>query len=525
MKRAWLLFVGLVISFGVITKMSIPVHALSDTVVLFQVKTGGSSASEEYIVLRNTSLLPVDITGWCVEYRTASDNSSSFGKVCVVPPEGELTVMIDSLGYFTFATSEFVASTHFVVDLLMSGGMAASGGHIVLLDKSNTEIDRLGWGTAVHPEWPAILGEVKKPAAHASSEALGRVVGALDTDNNFDDFSSQLVAYPCPNTGSLLESTHYVNDIGLCIERFCPNLSDSYDVAPSGYYKPEGQINCIEIPKENRTLIITELQPNTPGDDTGHEFIELYNPNDEAVELSGYRLQLGPSFTKEYVFTEGSIGAHQYIALRDNETNIALPNSNGAALRLISPAGNTVDESAVYQNADDTVSWALVEDVWIYTNQITPGAANKPYLQPVVEEVAGVTSVLAPCPAGKYRNPATNRCRTIETAVSQLAPCDEDEFRNPETNRCKKVSSTGSTLTPCEPGYERNPETNRCRKVSTLGVSSESDLLDVEDFAVENTKGQPNWPILTATFLTTASYMVYEWRNELRLKYLSFKNR
>src|SRR5690606_33475446 len=101
----------------------------------------------------------------------------------------------------------------------------------------------------------------------------------------------------------------------------------------------------------------------------------------------------------------------------DSETRITLPNSNGIALRLIAPAGNTVSETAVYENSGDDVSWALVDDVWIFTNQITLGAANKPYLQSAVDEVESVTTIYAPCPAGKYRNPETNRCRSIETAL------------------------------------------------------------------------------------------------------------
>ncbi len=171
-----------------------------------------------------------------------------------------------------------------------------------------------------------------------------------------------------------------------------------------------------------------------------------------------------------------------------------------------------------YQNAEDTLSWALVDDVWIFTNQITPNGANKPYVESAQNEVEGVTSVLAPCPAGKYRNPETKRCRTIETAVSLLTPCDEDEYRSPDTNRCRKVTTASSGLQPCDTGEERNPETNRCRKVSTLGVKSQTDIAEVADSKVENMAGKPNWGVLSATTLGTVGYMLYEWRRELKMK-------
>ncbi|MCA9324386.1 lamin tail domain-containing protein, partial [Candidatus Saccharibacteria bacterium] len=398
------------------------------------------------------------------------------------------------------------------------------------------EVDRVGWGsTAVKPETAPAL---PSPAGSLISRDIS--LTNPDTDNNSIDFTSASLVSPltmslyevavpvdlCPNIDGLQDifPEGYLQDVvGDCYFDVCQNIDQLQVSVPTGYVL-DG-FDCVEVPLEDKIIFITELLPNAPGNDTGLEYIELYNPNDENVILTGYQLQLGPSFTKTFTIDDRVITPHQYLAFSDSETGFVLPNASGVELRLIAPAGNTVSNSPAYQNAQDDVSWALVEDVWIYTNQITRGSANKPYLQPAIEEIAGVTSVLAPCPAGKYRNPATNRCRTIETAVSQLAPCDEDEFRNPETNRCKKVSSSGSTLTPCEPGYERNPETNRCRKVSTLGVSSEADLLDVKDVAVESAGGQLNWPVLTATFIATAGYMVYEWRNELRLKYLSFKNR
>jgi hypothetical protein len=72
---------------------------------------------------------------------------------------------------------------------------------------------------------------------------------------------------------------------------------------------------------------------------------------------------------------------------------------------------------------------------------------------------------LPDCPAGKFRNPETNRCKSYETLTSILAACAEGYYRNPETNRCKKITKATATLTPCKEGYERNPETNRCRQI------------------------------------------------------------
>jgi hypothetical protein len=306
---------------------------------------------------------------------------------------------------------------------------------------------------------------------------------------------------------------------------------------------------CETIPLEDRPLLIVEIYPNAPGSDTGQEFIELYNPNDTTVPLAGYKIRLGPSFTKEYVFLSGELQSKQYRAFSDTETGIVLPNTTGAQLVLVTPAGSSVSESPVYSNAKDGNSWQVYEDVWMYTNQRTPNGANLPYLEPAVnEEVLAVTSVLAPCPVGKYRNPETNRCRNIETAVSALQPCDEDEYRNTETNRCRKLTSATSTLVPCKAGQvrnpetnrcraiattsslgacpegqERNPETNRCRKVATLAAQTTS-AGRVDDVA-PTTSSSFNWPVLFVAVAVAGLYMLYEWRSEISQKLRMRRNK
>lgn len=107
----------------------------------------------------------------------------------------------------------------------------------------------------------------------------------------------------------------------------------------------------------------------------------------------------------------------------------------------------------------------------------------------VSDDSSESSSELAACPEGKYRNPLTNRCKTIETEPEPKT-CDEGYYLNEETNRCNKIKETTektcdegyylnvttnrcnkiqteTALIPCKDGYERNPETNRCRKITT----------------------------------------------------------
>ncbi len=511
--------------------------------IIFQVKTEGNSAAEEYMLLYNQSPTAVDMMGWCLSYTTAGDNpSTALSEICI---DGEFLVLAGE--FVSFGTNEFVAATGYSVDFLFVGGMNATGGHMRLFDMSEQEVDKVGWGTAVAPELSTSL---VAPAKHNKQQTLSRHLNAseLDTNDNFNDFTSRDILYQCPVSKMLLSADYFVDKSGLCMKRFCPNLIDSTLEAPDGYYKPDGQENCELLPValENAVLFITEIYPNAPSSDDGKEFIELYNPNDRTISLTGYTLQLGPDFTKQFIFSGGDIKPNEYIIFSDTITGIVLPNSTGQKIRLIAPDSTIVSDSTSYSNAQDDESWSLVEDQWIWTNQITPAAANKPFLVPAVDEVEGVTSILAPCPAGKFRNPDTNRCKTLETAVSLLAPCDEDEFRNPETNRCNKVSASSASLTPCkvgqvrnpetnrcravesssslqpcEEGEERNAETNRCRKVSVLGATD--DLLNgVQDVEAETSAGQLNIPMITAVLGATIGYIVYEWRVEIS-RYFRFR--
>lgn len=510
--------------------------AISENILIYQVQTAGAvsgTASQELVLLYNNSSQDVDITDWCIKYSSSTD-ASGFTK-CVTPPDAVTEIWITSGGIVSFASPEFVAiNAGFTPDILFTSGMAASAGHLRVMDNNNVEIDKVGWGTAISPETTVI-------PAHATGSVLSRSLSALalDTDNNLNDFSSKPAHTPiisglfelekqidvCPNIDGLqleIPEGYLIGEDNGCYLDVCPNLDKLQADLGELYYIDE-QGDCQLIPLENRVLFITEILPNAVSTDTGQEYIEIYNPNNATVNLDGYKLQVGPSYVEEFKFVNGNIAPGQYVVFSDTQTGIVLPNTTGVKLRLVSPAGNVVSESPVYSNAKDDESWAFLEDTWAYTNQITRGSANKPYLEPAQDEVAGVTSVLAPCPLGKYRNPETNRCRTIETAVSQLTACDEDEFRSPETNRCRKASSS-SSLAPCDQGEERNPDTNRCRKTAVLGISSQSDLPEIQDVAVENVEGQINWQIIILAVGLTGGYMIYEWRNEIRQKIYLFKN-
>lgn len=136
---------------------------------------------------------------------------------------------------------------------------------------------------------------------------------------------------------------------------------------------------------------ITELLPNPTGTgtDATDEFIELYNSNDTAFDLSGFTLQTGSSTKHSYTFPAGVLlPAKGFVAFYSSDTGLSLSNSSGAA-DLLDPFGSLIAQSHPYGSAKDGQAWALAKGTWYWTSQPTPGAAN------VIKQGASAASVLS----------------------------------------------------------------------------------------------------------------------------------
>jgi hypothetical protein len=278
---------------------------------------------------------------------------------------------------------------------------------------------------------------------------------------------------------------------------------------------------------------LSEILANPAGDDASGEFIELYNPANYAQTLSGCSLQLATG--KQYAFKlTDALEPHEYKTFGYTTTALQLSNSGGIVTLQTASAQTTTTYPAV---GDDEV-WAKVEGTWYVTHHPTPGLPNLLDTPSVssAETTAFISNLVAElesCPAGKYRNPETNRCRSIgilETvpanctvgqernpatgrcrkiaAASTQTPCQQNQERNPETGRCRKVESAGTVQKPCEAGQERNAETNRCRKVAT---NPNSKVL-----GTSTTKPKTYHYVLVGIILISVmGYGVYEYRSSL----------
>jgi hypothetical protein len=334
-----------------------------------------------------------------------------------------------------------------------------------------------------------------------------------------------------------------LDDSGNCVVHDeCSNLPDIQADIPSGFIRGDNN-SCV---LSSLPLQVTELLPNAFGSDDGNEFIEIYNPNDSGISLLHFFLYIGSDYTHFYSFPVGShIGAGQYLAFSNDDIKFTLVNTT-SSVRLWAIDGTFFDTPA-YDNPKDGIAWALIDDVWQYTNQPTPGSANLKTL--LNEDYVTVDSRLEPCGSNQYRSPDTNRCRLITTSSSELTPCKDGQYRSEETNRCRSIASDANILVPCAEGQERSPDTNRCRSITAvLGASDLApcktgqernpdtnrcrnivSTIPKADYAPKQTASNSNnyiiWLSLAVVGMVAVGYGVWEWRQEInngRLKLLSF---
>lgn len=512
-----------------------------DAVVIAQVQAGAATvspsgeaaATQEFISLYNNSSQAVDVTGWCLS------NKAGTSFACLDAP-ATVSLKLAPHGYALIASDSFAsrykapADAVFTTTNKTSGSLTGGSDTVSLLDANGAVIDSMGW-----------------TASLAGGSVLARTMAngiMVDTDTNADFKKLTSLVMPvsgiseethvidyCANLDGVQEAIPYGYEQvagGRCVIDVCPNLDDVQEAVPADMML-DARGRCLYVMPR---IDITELLPNVAGSDDGNEFIELYNPGDIAVDLARYRLQVGPNFEKTYAFPKGSsVPALSYASFTNSAIDFSLLNTS-SRVRLVSTDDQVISESPLYTNPADDESWSLLDGLWAYTNQQTPGLPNLVSLDddeadPVVTSSGAkacaanqyrnpdtgrcrltvTASAPAPCKDTQYRSEETGRCRTIASEAVQKA-CADNQFRNPETGRCKKIASEDE-VKDCGEGRERNPVTGRCRNsVSTAKAPLAGSGVKLVEAPAGAVAG---WLVGGGVVLALLGYAALEWRREV----------
>lgn len=516
-------------------------NAVSSNIMIVRLQASGmttNTTAYEAVEIKNNSNQSIDVTDWCLSNTTKEI-------ACITTQDSSIRLDLQPGGSALFMTTILEESTKTTLGIpeyksdfvLLSDGISTSSGTIQLLDTDKKVIDEVRWG-----------GDSNTAPKLENAKMLQRMSDS-DTDVNAVDFQKITTDLNLYHRGGLVERVLLID--------ICPNLPDSQSSIPIGYMT-DGDGNCHEDNCDNISglqkvvptgyvqilsdcaaaqLYITEILPNVTGVDTGNEFIELYNPNSFPIDLEGYYFQIDMNSNKHYALPSTTIAAGEYVAFTDVQLGITLPNTT-ATLKVFTPLDTFVDQSVSYSTPADDQSWALIGGEWQYTNHPTPGSENIKSSgdNTIVDESSETIATV--CPAGKYRNPETNRCKTRE--VDDTTPCAVDQIRNPETNRCRSllsvatgglttckagqerntetnrcrttVSAASATLKPCPTNQERNPETNRCRK--KLSSAAVAQFSSVKDHNAPQKSSQYSWWLAGASLAGFGGYALWEWRVE-----------
>jgi hypothetical protein len=121
-------------------------------------------------------------------------------------------------------------------------------------------------------------------------------------------------------------------------------------------------------------ILINEVELNPPGTDSGNEWVELYNPNSFAVDVSGYALSTtaGATVTTK-IPAETMIGSNGYYIVTysgqwlDNENeSVTLANAAGVIIDSTPTLTDTANDNRAWQRTPNGVDTDSISD-WGFT--------------------------------------------------------------------------------------------------------------------------------------------------------------
>ena len=472
-------------------------------VLITEVQTGAGTASDEFVELYNRSDGPADISGW--QLRTINPGAEPV--VLVTVADGSV---VAAHSYFVLYTASLAPAN--LTGQSYAAGLAKTDKTLALYAAERTTCqlavqDAVAWRSGTG----TMAGEgnpVAVPADKASKEKLLQRARDdngiyIDSDDNAADFVLSAATANPATPGVALGATPGADNLQTatvptaagsastlpplsipgCVVPTEPDPTPDPDPAPvpPADQPPEDPADPGEDPavSPNAGLAapqISELLPNpaAPQTDDHDEFIELYNPNGQSFDLSGYALEAGLTTTHRYAFPAGTyLAPGSYVAFFSLTTGLSLSNS-GSQVRLLDAAGQPLSQSDAYGQAKDGQAWALAGSAWQWTTLPTPNAANQ---------------IQAPA--------ATKAASTAKTTASKTS--------KPTTVKTAKV-----TVPKPKTKAAKTAKTAKPAKVETVA-------------AISPDKGSLHTGVLAAAALFAILYGAYEYRRDLANKIHQFR--
>lgn len=371
------------------------------------------SGSQEFIELYNQSTNAINLSAEQWQVQIASSKATTWEGAKSIALTGTFypgTYILLSSNYTAPGESQSYLQQYATAQF--SSGLTASSGHIRLVRTVNatvTEVSRLEWSTQTNGTYTSAgIGGSTVFMLDSAISAGSSIKRKTDANHIFvanSDSGQDFAVSPCPsptaNNGapdaplantvvSPLPTTVDISN-PLCDpatggtsedgEIPSPSTEPPAVLLPSETTPATNTVASPSIPAADVGLSapqITELLPNpgSPHTDAVDEFVELYNPNATAFDLSGFTLEAGLTGNKHYTFPAGTtMPAHAFVAYFSETTKLSLSNTSGQVV-LRDPLQRIIAQSDTYDTAKDDVAWARANGAWYWTTQPTPNASN-----------------------------------------------------------------------------------------------------------------------------------------------------
>lgn len=300
-------------------------------VILSEIQVGGEKAADEFVELYNTSDEPINLKDYTLRRKSAGDVTTkgsslkTFGSSDTVPAHG----------YFLWASSNGIFKD--LADATTTGGLSDNNS-LGLFDKNGSILEALAWGTGhVAPFVPT----------------------SFDNPEKKESFERDLNELSWKKTKTL---------------------------SPTNTKGETWQEPAIDppAPKPFTQMVINEIFPNPDTKGDVGEFIELYNPLADVLDISGWEIH-DASATGKYIFPSGTkIQGKGYIVITDQDFTFTLNNSN-ETVSLFDDEKRLV-HTVHYDKTKEGVTLNLVGNTLRGGRLPTPGKENMLNSDPVTKE-------------------------------------------------------------------------------------------------------------------------------------------
>ena len=295
------------------------------------------SANDEWMELYNDAATAVDLTGWKIIFL----DKNLVEKFTVNFTDKDIVKQISDHGYFLLERTDDDTVPDIVADKIYTGALNNDGGVLKLFDAQNNSIDE--------------INNVEKWLAGDNTKKLTMERGAGGAWQNST----------APNG-----TPKSANSGG------APTPTPSPSVAPSA--SPTATSSATPSPtpapayQYSKDILINEFLPNPETGDK--EWVELINIGSSAINLASWQIDDEENSTSPQVIpADTTISPNEFLVISFNKSTL---NNDGDKVRLLWPDDQVV-HSVLYAKATPGQAVAKFDAGWLWTNQPTPGQANK----------------------------------------------------------------------------------------------------------------------------------------------------